>query len=87
MRPGYIDTADTNAGGSILLYIEHTFGLPTLTPRGSNALGTADTWTSDDLSNTMNFLVAPRAFKPQPTTTPSGYYTGQSCVDPSDEDD
>jgi phospholipase C len=87
VKSGYIDSTDTNAGGSILLYIEHTFGLPTLTPRGSNALGTADDWTADDLMNTMAFGNAPTAFKPEPTSTPSAYYTGSSCVDPSDEDD
>jgi len=82
-KPGYVDAGVTNAAGSILLYIEHTFGLSTLAPRGSGALGTADDWTSDDLMGTMNFSGGAQKFVPQPTTTPSGYYTKSSCIDGS----
>jgi len=82
VKSGYVDTSITNAAGSILLYIEHTFNLPTLTPaRTTGELGTADTWTKDDLMNMMNFSQA-NGFVPQPTTTPSSYFTGSGCSDP-----
>jgi len=83
VKRGYVDATPTNAFGSILLYIEHTFGLSTLTPRGSGALGTADDWTTDDLMNTMDFSAGVRSFSPQPTSTPASYYTSQPCFDAS----
>jgi len=85
VKNGYVDTTPTNAAGSILLYIEHTFGIsqPLTGTRGSGALGSADTWTTDDLMNTMDFTGAPHPFVPEPTSTPASWYLGQSCTDPS----
>ncbi len=63
--------------GSILKFVEETFGL--------GALGTTDT-AANDLSDCFTFPSKPRAFKPIPATYPASYFLRQP-PDPRDIDD